>query len=182
MSFDFNRCPPTHRRIAQRYIGHLARPADLIITTDEGKDYLYRWHVVERNGDANTYFHIQTSSDPERPLHNHPWATMSTLLINAYDELIQEEPPRGEVKLFHRVEGETVFRGAQIAHRLILPACTPYVMTQFVTGKNVQDWGFWIGDNWYSHRETTKNITGKGSVFVYPPGTHRDIQPSHGHY
>jgi hypothetical protein len=42
------------------------------VIAPDGQPYLYRWHVIERNPEANTYFHIQVDDDPERPLHDHP--------------------------------------------------------------------------------------------------------------
>lgn len=175
MSFDFSKISPVDQEIAKRYIGDLDRPQDLIICGEEGQEYLHRWHVNERNKDANVYFHIQTMSDPERPLHDHPWDNFSVILAGGYDELWQFQPPRGQTQRLHRRQGAVVFRQAELAHRLILPREFKYTMTQFSTGPKVREWGFWINYRWYPHHEcaTVDPATGV-SQFIYPPGTHSE--------
>ena len=175
MSFDFSKITPADQKIAERYIGRLDRPQDLIIRGEQGEEYLHRWHVNDRNSDANVYFHIQTMSDPERPLHDHPWDNFSVILSGGYNEVIQQTPPRGPIITLKRRKGATVFRHAEIAHRLILPREFKYTMTQFSTGPKTREWGFWINYRWYSHSECTvvDEVTGR-SQFIYPPGTHSE--------
>lgn len=122
----------------------LANP-DVIIAPD-GSPYIYRWHVIPRNAaGANVYFHIQVQSDPERPLHDHPWDNVSHLLSGGYVEIIQECPPYGFVREVPRRAGDVIFRKAEAAHRLILPKGVPYIMSLFTTGPVVREWGFWFG-------------------------------------
>jgi hypothetical protein len=170
MKFNFAQCTPEDRETALRYIGSLDRPADVVIGTDV--DYLWRWHVVKRAAGetvaGNVYFHIQTASDPERPLHDHPWDNMSLILAGEYIELVQHMPPWGETVHYKRVKGQTIFRPQQWAHRLILPRHVRYTMTQFTTGAYKRDWGFWIGKTWHPHAECTRLIDGR-SVWVDPP-------------
>lgn len=153
------------------------RAPDLTITavdkeTGEDRPYLFRWHLSKRSTQANDYLHLQVDSDPERPLHDHPWDNMTVILsANGYDELVQCEPPYGPVDTVRRRHGEVVFRKAQLAHRLILPPSVPYVLTRFFTGPKVQPWGFWIGDQWWDYQACTRDIGGGRSVFTYPPGT-----------
>lgn len=166
-----------HYALAIKIVGvnRIHKP-DLIITEHDDvsgvdKPYLYRWHVTPRSYEANDYFHIQVSSDPERPLHDHPWDNMSVLLANAYDELVQVDPPMAQVVLHRRVEGQVVFRKAHTAHRLLLSPHVPYVMTRFFTGSASKQWGFWINGRWYSAKVCTRDIGDGRSVFIYPPGT-----------
>ncbi len=173
MGFDWGRLTPEHFKLAQDLLGVKPRAPDLTITTEEGADYLYRWHLTERSYVANDYFHIQTSSDPERPLHDHPWDNMSVILAGGYNELRQEEPPNGTCMRVARA-GATIYRKAREAHRLILPPGIPYTMTRFFTGNAVKDWGFWINREWYHHSLCTRNIGGGRSVFTYPPGTSKE--------
>lgn len=175
MSFDFARLSPEDRDIFERYVGDPSTPPDLIITTDDNVPYLYRWFVIPRiEGDTTggqIYFHIQTSGDPERPLHDHPWHNMSVILSGGYDEIIQPEPPSGECKIIERRKGQTVFRMAQLPHRLILPEGIPYTMTQFTTGPKLRTWGFWIGPRWFPYWQCVRDAGGGKSVFVYPHGS-----------
>lgn len=132
------------------------RQPDLVIAPD-GEPYLYRWHLIPREKKANVYFHIQIKSDPERPLHDHPWDNMTTVLSGGYDEIIDFEPwmewhhHDGQGKNYVKRpirRGDVVFRRASEAHRLILPSDIPYSMTIFSTGPVVRDWGFWFPDGW----------------------------------
>lgn len=136
--------------------GHWCTP-DLVIAPD-GKPYLYRWHVIPRNDQANVYLHIQVDSDPERPLHDHPWANTSVILSGGYDEIWCEQPIRighqapfefrtpSEIRELRA--GDIVHRSASEAHRLILPPEFKYTMTLFTTGPKVRPWGFWFPEGW----------------------------------
>jgi len=91
--FDFaGRVTDHDKEIASQYIGSLYRPPDLVIAPKGYGEYLFRWYVIPRNREANVYFHIQTQSDPERPLHDHPWDNTSVILSGGYDEIIDTEP------------------------------------------------------------------------------------------
>lgn len=161
-------------KLARSIVGGYDRllEPDVIIAPD-GQPYLYRWHVIPRNADANVYFHVQVASDPERPLHDHPWDNVSVILAGGYDELLQAAPPFGHTIKVRRQKGDTIFRKADAAHRLILPEGTPYTMTLFTTGPTKRDWGFWIVDHrgqpmWRSHKECVV-VTPEGrSMFVEP--------------
>lgn len=145
--FDFHhRVSERDQSIAAQYIGSLYRPPDLTIAPDGYGEYLFRWYVVPRNSEGNVYFHVQTASDPERPLHDHPWDNTSVILSGGYDELICVEPSTPDVYATYRVKrraGDVIHRPATWAHRLILPQGVKYTMTLFVTGAKVRKWGFW---------------------------------------
>lgn len=141
---------------------------DLVIAPD-GEPYLYRWHII-KGPFANTYFHIQVSSDPERPLHDHPWDNMSVILSGGYDELFAKCPsdlplkwnPGWSHQLCRSLRaGDTLFRKAEEPHRLILPDEFKYTMTLFSTGPKRREWGFWFPDGWRSYKEVT-HLTPEG--------------------
>lgn len=156
--------------IASRFVP-LTREPDVVIAPSGGRDYLYRWHVVPRNAHANVYFHVQVASDPERPLHDHPWDNQSVILAGGYDELISRDPAAGSIAVIERRSvGQTIWRKAEEAHRLILPATTPYTMTLFTGGPNRRDWGFWFGKEWRSHEECLRHDRNGKSTFHYPKG------------
>lgn len=131
---------------------------DIVIAPD-GNPYLYRWYLVGGSSTlgqdigATVMFHIQVASDPERPLHDHPWDNQSVILAGTYLELLQSDPPYGKVAQELRKPGEVITRAAAEAHRLILPKGIPYAMTLFSTGPKVRTWGFWYGDQWRSYKE-----------------------------
>lgn len=161
MKFNIDLLSPADQITARQLIGHgpwKVRDPDLTIAPD-GKPYIYRWHIIPRAGMANLYFHVQTASDPERPLHDHPWDNMSVILSGFYEEIISEQPnmPTEEnTRTVLRVTGETVFRKAEWSHRLILPKGMPYTMTLFSTGPKRREWGFWYPDGWRSYKEVTE--------------------------
>lgn len=144
---------------------------DLTIAPD-GTAYLYRWYVTPRSKAGNVYFHIQVQSDPERPLHDHPWDNQSVILAGGYLEQIQL-PPWGQRRYERRRVGDVIHRGAKEAHRLILPDNIPYTMTLFTTGPSVRDWGFWIPTHrgrpdWVSHKECIVEMADGRLIFKEP--------------
>lgn len=162
--FDFaGRISEHDREIAHNYIGSLYRPPDLVIAPEGHGEYLFRWYVVPRNREANVYFHIQTASDPERPLHDHPWDSTSVILAGGYEEVIDTEPGsllEGTRYRIARKPGDVVHRPATWAHRLLLWSDQPYSMSLFTTGPKVRDWGFWFGDRFVAFNDITKETDG----------------------
>lgn len=137
---------------AKAYLGGEYRDPDLIIAPD-GRPYLYRWHVVPRNDYGNVYFHVQVASDPERPLHDHPWDNTSFILSGGYTEVTAhpQKLESGKIVLsypcYHnRKPRDIIHRAAHQAHRLILPEGVDYTMTLLVTGYKRRQWGFWADD------------------------------------
>lgn len=147
---------------AMTILGGHARKPDVVIGEPS---YLFRWHVVPRNRAANAYLHLQVRSDPDRPLHDHPWDNHSVILAGGYDEVMgqenfgsgvgtkygQWEPLVTEVRPIRK--GQTRWRPAAQPHRLILPEGIDYTLTLFSTGPKVRDWGFWCKDGWRPHEE-----------------------------
>lgn len=145
---------------AIRYVGDRLTHPDLVIAP-AGAPYLYRWHVVPRNEQANIYFHIQVKSDPGLPLHDHPWDNTTIVLAGSYTELFEPVPELVAPEFYDRwlpisrplKAGKMVSRPAKMAHRLLLPLSIPYAMTLFITGPKVREWGFWYKDGFHDHRQ-----------------------------
>lgn len=168
--FDFaGRISEHDKEIASRFIGSLYRPPDLVIAPAGHGEYLFRWHVIPHNHDANVYFHIQTQSDPERPLHDHPWDSTSVILAGGYSEIWDTQPhlaamgAAGTQQKAFRAPGEVIFRKATWAHRLIKPATIGYSMSLFSTGPKIRDWGFWTENGWVDYDNITHTENGVSS-------------------
>jgi hypothetical protein len=162
--FDFfGRCTEADQSIAAQFIGSLYRPPDLVISPNGHGEYLFRWWVTPHSDNANVYFHVQTKSDPERPLHDHPWDSTSVILAGGYDEIINEFPMVNRIheRMETRKPGDVIFRPGTWAHRLVLPADVPYSMSLFSTGPKVRNWGFWFEDGWKSFEEVTATYDGQ---------------------
>ena len=164
-TFDFaKRITEEDREIASNIIGSLYRPPDLVISPTGHGEYLFRWHIVRSREHANVYFHIQTQSDPERPLHDHPWDSTSVILAGGYDEIIDTDPHGYEQGTrFHvmRKVGDVIHRPATWAHRLILPCQRTYSMSLFTTGPKVKDWGFFTRAGWVPFEDFTIETNGR---------------------
>ena len=142
-------------------LGEALRDPDLVIAPD-GSPYLYRWHVIPRNYYANVYLHIQVASDPERPLHDHPWDNTSVILSGGYDEVFgglthptypNAVPAQGRSVIYQRRTGDVIHRQAERLHRLLLPPQHPYTMTLFCTGPHRRSWGFMFPEGWVPAKE-----------------------------
>lgn len=161
--FDFHRLYPADRDTARTMLGLLREP-DLVIAPAGHGEYLYRWYVIPRNREANVYFHIQTASDPERPLHDHPWDSTSVILAGGYTEMLMRKPDlESGFSTLDREPGDVIFRPASWAHRLILPAHVPYSMSLFSTGPKVREWGFWEQGVFRPYTEVTIETEGRST-------------------
>lgn len=158
--FDWFLLSPEDLDIALSVLGSM-RPADLVIAPD-GEPYLYRWHII-KTPQASVYFHIQVADDPERPLHDHPWDNQSVILAGGYDETMLFA--NRKTHIFHRSVGDTIFRLADWAHRLLLPQGFPYTMSLFSTGPKRRQWGFWYPEGWVDADEVCR-LDGNVSVHM----------------
>lgn len=166
--FDWGMLSDEDRQMAKRYLGEgFPRQPNLTIAPD-GKPYLYRWRLLPDKEGPGSYLHVQVASDPERPLHNHPWDNMSVILAGMYMEQWQQSPPRGITLSLPRIKGDVIFRRASEAHRLILPKNVPYTMTHFTFGPEINDWGFWYPDGFRSSKKVTRH---SGNVAMHVKGS-----------
>lgn len=162
--FDINILTPEDRETFTSILGSSYHEPDLTIAPD-GKPYIYRWYVTPRSTEANVYLHVQVASDPERPLHDHPWDNQSVILSGGYIEIVGNKlNPAFQGFMLVRKKGDVVQRKAHWSHRLLLPRHHPYAMTLFTTGPVVRDWGFWTPDGWRSHKEITSLIDGVSTM------------------
>jgi len=122
----------------------MARRPDFVI----GADYLRRWWIIPRNEGCNIYLHQIMHSDDDRALHDHPWANTSYILSGSYIE----HTPDG---VFTRVAGDIVERDAGHLHRLEVIDGAPPVVSLFITGPKVRDWGFQCPQGWVPWQEFT---------------------------
>jgi len=154
--FDIGILTEEDRATFAMILGSTYHEPDLVIAP-RGKPYLYRWHVIPHNDEANVFLHVQVASDPLRPLHDHPWANQSVILSGGYIEIIgrRSNPFLEDIRLL-RQKGEVIHRNAHESHRLVLPAAFPYAMTLFTTGPKVREWGFWTPEGWRSYKDMTE--------------------------
>ncbi len=127
------------------------RSPDLLIG-DPADPYMRRWHLIERNGIANSYLHHFRHSDDDRALHDHPWWNVSILLDNEY---VEHTITAGGINHRKRyVAGDVKFRSARSAHRVELTRGPCWSL--FITGPRIRDWGFHCPSRWVPWQEFTK--------------------------
>lgn len=165
------------RPLVREVLGGKLREPDMCIAPD-GNPYLYRWNVLRRI-EATTYLHLQVASDPERPLHDHPWDNTSVILRGAYNERMYEGfTPGTEGRTAHwtrvietnahtirREQGDVVHRKAEWPHRLFLPLHVPYTITLFTTGPKRRQWGFWTATGWRENHELVETLPDGREIF-----------------
>lgn len=143
----------------------MATPADYEI----GTEYLRRWWIVPRNLACNVYLHEFSGSDDDRAMHDHPWDNTSYILSGRYIE----HTPAGR---FLRQEGDVVQRRATDQHRIEVFEGEPPVLTLFITGPKVREWGFHCPQGWVHWQEFC--APGDSSKVGRGCGEHDD-QPRH---
>lgn len=107
--------------------------------------YLLRWWLIPKNNRCGAYLHNFRRSDDDRALHDHPWWNCSILLRGSY----YEHTPKGK---FLRTTGYVYFRKATDSHRVELlkdeHGKELSVVTLFLTGRKVREWGFHCPQGW----------------------------------
>ena len=126
---------------------------NLEIRHENDETYLRRWWLI-KDGEAsmNIYLHRMLLSDDERALHDHPWPSISFMLSGWLTEIYQD--PHGTEKERVIEPGALVIRGAEFAHRLVIPPGKP-VETLFITAPKIREWGFLCPQGWISHKRFT---------------------------
>lgn len=145
----------------------IPREPDFVIGQKDAP-YMRRWWVIPRNRFFNIYLHNVCRDDDDRALHDHPWWSISVILLGGY----WEHTPKGK---FLRQEGSIHFRKATAAHRLELrrgapgsiaewehsngyntsgkPIAVIPAWTIFITGPKVREWGFHCPKGWMHWRD-----------------------------
>lgn len=156
----FDILSPEDYVLVTKLVGH--RAPDLVIAPD-GKPYLYRF-IIKRLPECFEYLHIQVASDPYFEPHDHVSDNFSVILSGGYDELTDfGEFPRGIIPLGRMRKlrkGDTAYRKAEEAHRLILPSGIPYTVSWFCGGPKRREWGFYMDRKWVNHKDVIKTENG----------------------
>lgn len=136
------------------------RPPDFVVGPAGGPVYLRRWWLLPRNPLCNLYLHEFVSSDDDRALHDHPWASLSLVLSGLYTEVVPANPkqssgwdymPNGVTRRLRR-PGNLIPRGARMRHRIeVSPSLGPS-WTLFLTGPVIREWGFHCRHGWVPWR------------------------------
>lgn len=131
------------------------------VISRNGEPYLRRFYLTPRRLDENgedtekymgfgIYLHYFYRGDEDEELHNHPWEkALSFILAGGYNEERREccrIPGRSDVYsvVIHDIKPRSFNKIlANDFHRVVKKPGVPHVWTLFVTGKRVQDWGFW---------------------------------------
>lgn len=153
-----------------------AKKPDVIIEHSVGpsaaidRPYLERWFVIPKNRFMNIYLHRFNKSDDARALHDHPWANITLVLKGRYREYRKDGSSRV------RIRGAFAFRCAATAHRielldreLLQIGGLPYqrfapVVTLFITGPKVREWGFHCPQGWRHWKDFTAEGEGTSRV------------------
>jgi hypothetical protein len=123
----------------------------------EGKPYLRRFYLTPRRLDEHgektgkdvgfgVYLHYFYRGDEDRELHNHPWEkALSFILCSGYYE---ERRDANDNVILKNVRPFTFnYITSNDFHRVIKKEKSPHIWTLFMTGKRIQDWGFWDRDS-----------------------------------
>ncbi len=105
------------------------------IISDAGRPYLERYYVATVLG-VRIYLHRFVASDPDRGLHDHPWAWGASLVLAGWYLEESRSGPR-VVKWFNAFGGD-------FFHRVLIPVGGPSeVWTLFChRAGDVKPWGF----------------------------------------
>jgi hypothetical protein len=118
-----------------------ARRPCRLIEGDQGEPYLERYYLFGAF-DWHLYLHRFVDSDPDRGLHDHPWAhAVSLILVGGYDEIrgLPGDPERTDIRFFAPGRLNRL-RGGDY-HRVVLRRGVP-AWTLFLHGPRVKGWGF----------------------------------------
>lgn len=120
------------------------KPDFVIGPRDAGQDYLRRWYVIPRNRWLNIYLHEFRRSDDDRALHDHPWLSLSVLLMGEYTEHRIADGGIHTRRIYKA--GAVIFRRASYAHRIELHDGPCW--TLFITGPRIRHWDFHCPTGW----------------------------------
>ncbi len=132
------------RLIAKRAVALTKRRAPDFIIGSSDDPYMLRWFWIPRNRIFNVYVHRVLRDDDDRPLHDHPWASLS-LMVEA--GLLEEYQAGSQERHLRVIEPmQWVYRDAKFAHRLMVRDAP--ALTVFITGPRVRQWGFLCHQGW----------------------------------
>lgn len=122
-------------RIMNRLLYKLSNTLPCKIISDTDEPYLERYYLTTLFG-VRIYLHRFVGSDPDRGLHDHPWAWGASLILSGW---YMEESRSGTRK----VQWFNAFTG-DFFHRVVIPEGGPKeVWTLFAhRAGDVKAWGF----------------------------------------
>lgn len=132
-----------------------------IIYRRDNKPYLTRYYIFRKPVKwlPSIYLHQFHSSDEDYELHNHPWDhSISFILFGSYKEEYRE----GDSVLSRILNiGNFNYVKKNKFHRIELQ--TKEVWTIFISGRKVQNWGFWDRHtkkfvSWQKHEQAQQII------------------------
>lgn len=137
------------RRRCERVMS--TRPPDFVIGGRE-QPYMERWFIARSRWYGGCYLHRISRDDDDRALHDHPWPSLSLCLKGCMREIYapRGSDPRDPDQHRDRYvfPGDVIFRGPRFSHRLeVMPGCGP-VVTLFLIGPRLREWGFWCPQGW----------------------------------
>lgn len=108
------------------------------LSTPENGLYLTRY-IFYRTPFGCLYLHHIHQPDPDRHLHNHPYAAKSYILHGGYTEIVQHPLSNSPQRRTH-VQGETNVLAFNSFHRIV--AVQPNTWTLVVCGRRRRRWSF----------------------------------------
>ena len=127
--------------------------------------YMRRWWVIPRNKVFNIYLHHIRRDDDDRALHDHPWPSISFVLMGQLTEVLENR-----TRVLRRFIPYP--RKSTTAHRLVVNSVRgtddnpKNVWTLFITGPVVRKWGFHCPKGWVFWKDfcavDNKGLVGRG--------------------
>lgn len=134
---------------------------DVVINKDydeNGPPYLRRWNLLPRNKFCNAYLHEFLRSDYDRALHDHPWRSLAFVLEGEGIEHVSSYGDMGTTHGSRPIGPGMIFnRSLTYTHRI--EVTKPPIVTIFITGPTMREWGFWTEEGWVAARDMFKKVT-----------------------
>lgn len=145
--------------LRERIKRKMRRPPDLSLVRG-GMEYMRRWKVFTFRPFGlklfNVYIHEFVGLDWSGEPHDHPWHSLSIIISGVYnEELYKLDKSRHSPQIVRKSDtlytpGDVIFRSPNCIHKI--EARSKPVITLFITGPDVKDWGFFKFDGtWTQH-------------------------------
>lgn len=149
-----------------------------IIDGPKGEPYLERYEIVSI-GRFKLYLHRFLADDPDRGLHNHPWAwAFSIVLVEGYQEIRLKDPTNMNSDEYVRDihAGRLNFIRGGDFHRILLRG-NRQAWTLFFHGKRTEGWGFVRDGQFIPHDASEDDHRARNWSNEAPRGKHAARQP-----
>lgn len=114
-----------------------------IINGNQGEPYLERYHLLRLPGGGGIYLHRFVDSDPDRGLHDHPWKSAISLILDGSYKELRLDKKENKMAVTDRILKAwrlNILNGVDF-HRIVLLENKP-VWTLFAHTGKYKDWGF----------------------------------------